>query len=173
MERIPADGWQLHAGHVERYRYAAAQVRAGETVNDVACGVGYGAVMLCTVAGVYRGYDRPGVPDSRFAGSGVRFVVCDLDDPAFAPDACDVTVCLETLEHVADPRRLAATLARTTLRALVVSVPTVPTCHGNPFHRHDFTAEEIPPMFTGFRVADRWAQPAELAHVWLLERRAA
>jgi SAM-dependent methyltransferase len=171
IQRIPAIGWEDYAGHVERYTYAASKIHPGETVNDVACGVGYGAALLAPVAGAYCGYDRPGVPDDRFLEHGqVRLVGCDLNDPDWRPDEADVTVCHATLEHVEDPWQLAATLAATTRRALVVSVPTEPTKHLNPWHLHDFTADEIPPLFPGFDVTDRWAQPDELGHVWTLKR---
>lgn len=164
-ERIAADVWQQHKGHVARYRYAARHVRPGETVNDIACGVGYASTLFRQ--GPYRGYDRPGAPDPRFPGS---FHVADLNDPQWEPAAADVTVCFETLEHVKDPARLAQVIAATTRRAIAVSVPVVPTKHVNPYHLHDFTTDDIPPMFDGFRVADEWPQPEELAHVWLFER---
>jgi hypothetical protein len=167
IERIPAEGWQAYTGHVVRYRWAASKVRPGEWVNDVACGVGYGAALLGPVD--YHGYDRPGVPDPRFGGI---HHAADLDDPAWRPEMADVTICFETLEHVRDPARLASVLAATTRRALLMSTPTQPTCHFNPWHLHDFTVEDIPPMFPGFQVAQRWAQPAELSHVWALERAA-
>lgn len=166
MERIPADGWHQHTGHVARYQYAAKCVRDGETVNDIACGSGYGALFL--LRGPYRGYDRPGIPDASFPGS---FHAADLDDPAWRPGVADVTVCFETLEHVKDPAHLAAVIAETSRRAILVSVPVVPTRLENPHHLHDFTEADIPPLFPGFRVADEWAQPEELSHVWLLERR--
>jgi hypothetical protein len=165
MERIPADSWKHHKGHTVRYLYAARHVRDGETVNDIACGVGYGSGFF--LKGPYRGYDRPGVPDTSFPGS---FYAADLDDPDWEPSRADVTVCFETLEHVQDPARLAAVIGRTTRRAVVVSVPVVPTKHLNPHHLHDFTAQDIPPLFDGFTVVDDWAQPEELSHVWLLER---
>lgn len=166
MERIPADGWHQHTGHVARYQYAAKCVRDGETVNDIACGSGYGALFL--LRGPYRGYDRPGIPDASFPGS---FHAADLDDPAWRPGVADVTVCFETLEHVKDPAHLAAVIAETSRRAILVSVPVVPTRLENPHHLHDFTEADIPPLFPGFLVADEWAQPEELSHVWLLERR--
>lgn len=166
MERIPADGWHQHAGHVARYQYAARHVRDGETVNDIACGTGYGSTFL--LRGSYRGYDQPGVPDPAFPGS---FHTADLDDPAWRPDTADVTVCFETLEHVHNPARLAAVIAATSRRAIAVSVPVVPTTHLNPHHLHDFTEQDIPPLFPGFAVVDEWPQPEELSHVWLLERR--
>lgn len=165
MERIPADTWHEHTGHIARYEYAARHVRDGETVNDIACGSGYGATLL--LRGPYRGYDRAGVPDASFPGS---FHAADLDDPEWTPSAADVTVCFETLEHVKDPARLAAVIAATTRRAIVVSVPVVPTKHLNPHHLHDFTGDDIPPLFPGFEVVDEWPQPEEFSHVWLLER---
>lgn len=166
MERIPADSWHQHTGHVARYQYAAAQILDGETVNDIACGTGYGATLL--LRGPYRGYDRPGIPDPAFPGT---FHAADLDDPAWRPDPADVTVCFETLEHVKDPARLAAVIAETSRRAIVVSVPVVPTKHLNPHHLHDFTTADIPPLFPDFTVTDEWPQPEEVSHVWLLERR--
>ncbi len=166
MERIPAATWDQHPGHVARYQYAAQHVREGDRVNDIACGSGYGAVLLPGCR--YRGYDRPGIPDASFPGD---FRPADLDDPAWVPEPAEVTVCFETLEHVKDPARLARVIATTTGRAIVVSVPVVPTRHENPHHLHDFTEADIPPLFDGFRVADAWAQPAEVSHVWLLERR--
>lgn len=167
MERIPANSWHEHPGHVARYQYAARHVLPGETVNDVACGSGYGALFL--MKGRYRGYDRPGVPDPQFPGS---FHAADLDDPDWAPSRADVTVCFETMEHVKEPMRLAQVIAASTWRAIVVSVPVEPTKHLNPHHLHDFTREQIPPLFTGFEVADEWAQPEELSHVWLLHKAA-
>jgi 2-polyprenyl-3-methyl-5-hydroxy-6-metoxy-1,4-benzoquinol methylase len=165
VERIPADTWHLHAGHVERYRYAATKIHPGERVNDVACGVGYGAALLGPVD--YHGYDRPGVYDARFGGT---FHPADLNDPGWLPELADATVCFETLEHVLDPAVLAHKLATSTRRVLLVSVPTEPTRHLNPWHLHDFSVEDIPPMFAGFQMVERWAQPTELSHVWLLER---
>lgn len=166
MERIPADSWHEHAGHVARYEYAARHVRDGDAVNDIACGVGYGAQLLRHAS--YRGYDRIGVPDVSLPGA---FLPANLDDPAWRPEAADVTVCFETLEHVKDPAHLAAVIAATSRRAVLVSVPVVPTKHLNPYHLHDFTTVDIPPLFPAFDTADEWAQPEELSHVWLFERR--
>lgn len=164
-ERISSDTWEQHKGHVARYSWAAQHVRPGETVNDIACGVGYGSGFF--LQGPYRGYDRPGAADPRFPGT---FHAADLDDPGWKPAAADVTVCFETLEHVKDPARLARVIAGTTRRAIAVSVPVVPTKHINAYHLHDFSREDIPPLFDGFEVAYEWPQPEELAHVWLFER---
>lgn len=177
MERIPADTWHTYAGHIERYEWAAQwcadHLDPGQTVNDVACGVGYGAQVLRNRAALtdlkYRGYDKPGVPDPSFPGG---FVGCDLDAEGWLPEAAAATFCFETLEHVQDPTVLAYKLARTTHRAIFVSVPVVPTVHQWGWHLHDFTEDDIPPLFPRFHVAEDWAQPRELSHVWRLERTA-
>lgn len=166
MERTPAEGWDEHHGHIARYAFAASRTLPGETVNDIACGSGYGSLIFSGHA-AYCGYDKPGVPSTTMPG---MFRGVDLDDPEWAPDLADVTVCFETLEHVKDPVRLARVITETTLRAIFVSVPVVPTKHMNPYHLHDFTGNEIPPMFPGFETVTEWPQPEELSHVWYLQR---
>lgn len=165
IERIGAD-WASYDGHVARYRYAAAHVAPHETVKDVACGVGYGATLVRCRR--YLGYDRPEV--TAVIGHTGQWIGCDLDAPEWWPVETDVTICVETLEHLADPAHVARTLADSTRRMIVVSVPVVRTTHANPYHRHDFEAEQVPPLFKGFGIAAEWAQPEELAHVWRLER---
>ena len=169
IERIPVTGWKAYRGHLERYAYAGRMTRPGEVVNDIACGVGYGCTYL--LHATYRGYDRPGVPQPRWFRGDFR--VADLDDPLWLPEPCDVTVCLETLEHVVDPVRLARVIAATTRRAVIVSVPIIETTNWNPHHRHDFSTTDIPPLFPEFDVSDEWDQPSDRAHVWTFERRVA
>lgn len=165
MERIPAESWQLHEDHVSRYRWAGPLVAPGAVVNDIACGVGYGATFLTHA--VYRGYDKPGIPAAdRFPGS---FHAADLNDPAWAPEPCDVTVCFETIEHVLSPWHLAGVICATTRRLIFLSVPLY-RHELNPFHLTTFTVADIPPMFGGFRVASDRPQPEANGHLWLLER---
>lgn len=168
-ERVPLPGWETYGGHLRRYLWAAFRAEPGERVNDVACGIGYGSTFF-PHAGSYRGWDKPGVPHGGFPGV---FAEVDIDDPAWMPDECDVTCCFETLEHVKDPARLAQVISATTLRAVFVSVPVVPTMHCNEFHRHDFTAADIPPLFPRFRVAEDWYQAEETSHCWMFVRAAA
>jgi hypothetical protein len=165
MERIPADTYAQYAGHCDRYRWAADLVNEGETVNDVACGSGYGSTFFPHA--VYRGYDRAGVPSEMFPG---EFHEADLDNSDWEPSPADASVCFETLEHVIDPAHLAQTLVRTTRRVIFVSVPVVPTTHMNGHHLHDFTREDVPLLFPGLRITEEWAQPEEMSHVWRFEK---
>lgn len=165
VERISADDWHEHEGHVRRYEWAASLIPIGSRVNDIACGVGYGAALLPHVN--YHGYDRPGVPVLTFPGT---FHEVDLNDADWSPDTADYTLCFETLEHVASPKRLAAVIVDRTRRGVFISTPVVPTTHFNPHHLHDFSVDDIPPMFPGFTVEQHWDQPSELSHVWYMVR---
>jgi hypothetical protein len=170
MERIPLNRWWTYTGHVARYRDAAVRVHAGETVNDLGCGIGYGSVFLDPSV-TYRGYDKHGIANASSAfGFPGTLIPSDLDDATWLPEPCDVTFCFETLEHLRDPAHTAAVISATTRRGVAVSVPTQPTKASNPYHRHDFTVEAIPPLFPGFDVVECWPQPSELAHVWWFQR---
>lgn len=158
--------WPQYGGHLRRYLWAAFRTEPGERVNDVACGIGYGATFF-PHASIYRGYDKPGVPHTGFPGV---FGEVDIDDPAWRPESCDVTCCFETLEHVKDPAGLAQVLMETSARAVFVSVPVIPTVHCNEFHRSDFTQEDVPPLFGEWVIADEWPQPEENSHVWMFAR---
>jgi hypothetical protein len=163
-ERIPADSWFTHVGHVRQYWFSMLQVRPGERVNDVACGVGYGSLFFPKAD--YLGYDKPGVPDAVFPGP---FAEADIDDRSWRPRDCDVSVTLGSLEHFRDPAEVARKLRETTARAIVVSVPTQPTMDANHFHLHDFTYDEVPLLFPHWTVAAVWDHPEELSHVWVFD----
>lgn len=167
-ERIGFENWWAHEGHVGQYRWAATKIRLGETVNDIASGIGYGAELI-EPAAHYVGYDKPEVARlSRPFPGGIHG--CDMDDPAWMPFDCDVTLTFGTLEHLKDPWLVAQKITETTGRAICVSVPTRPTKALNVWHLHDFTVDEIPPMFSGFRVVECWDHESELSHCWYFER---
>jgi SAM-dependent methyltransferase len=162
-ERIPEDVWRAQTGHVERYEWAASLVRPGETVLDVACGIGYGAEILFPRAGSYIGVDRPGVPSATFAELGT-FIETDIDSwtPRFG---FDVAVCFETLEHVRKPERLAKIISKAR-RLVLVSVPTVPTVGINRWHFRDFTEESLPELFPTLTLLEVRPQPQERSHIY-------
>lgn len=135
--------------HLERYRWAAARLPDGATL-DLACGVGYGSVMLAersTTAFVVGGdlaaeallvareqFRHPRVHYARGAGSGW------LRAERFAG-----IVSLETIEHVPDPegflRELVDRLAPGGV--LVASVPVTPSVDANPHHLTDFSRASL------------------------------
>lgn len=88
--------------HFRRYQFACGMVKPDARVGDLACGTGYGTVMLAAVAGHATGYDISPVIDivrSRYAKiSNVAFVQADIlrleETGKF-----DTIVSFETLEH--------------------------------------------------------------------------
>lgn len=148
LEPGDATGQETLALHLERYGFAADQLRPGRAL-DLACGVGYGTVLLAGRAGVrVVGVDRDEAAIAYALDrarrdpplSPVEFRIADalaFEDAA----GFDTIVSLETVEHVEDPGRLIERLAGL-LRPggrLVCSVPTTPSVDLNPHHRHDFS----------------------------------
>lgn len=167
VERITAGMVPSEHGHRYRYELAAGWLEPGERVLDVACGIGYGAKLMTDVTPVkYVGVDKI-VPDQEFAGLGKFYAGVNLDE--WVPDfEWDVSVCFETLEHVGNPEHLAKQVAKAK-RLIIVSVPTRPTKHFNPYHLHDFTVDDVLDLFSGHEVLHLEDQPDELSHIFVFK----
>jgi 2-polyprenyl-3-methyl-5-hydroxy-6-metoxy-1,4-benzoquinol methylase len=166
LERIPADSWRNHLGHVYRYELAAKLLRPHELVLDVACGIGYGAKVINEhlPSVQYIGVDKV-EPEPDFVGLGKWHSGVDLNE--WSPDFdFDVAICIETLEHLADPQNLVSQLKKAK-RLIIISVPTRPTIHMNPFHLHDFTVDDIIQYFDGHELIHIEDQPEELSHIFV------
>ncbi len=120
--------------HIARYTLALPFVRAGDTVLDVACGLGYGTAILTQGSQARRVI---GVDNSAYAIEYAR-ANYSADNPAcafhlgdaaglkiLADASVDLIVCMETLEHVASPEVFLAELDRVLRPSgrLIVSVP--------------------------------------------------
>jgi SAM-dependent methyltransferase len=88
--------------HFRRYQFACGTMGSGASVGDLACGTGYGTVMLATVAREAFGYDISPVVDvvrKRYAGiPNVTFARADILQIE-AEARFDAIVSFETLEH--------------------------------------------------------------------------
>ena len=149
LEPGSATGQETLDLHLERYRFAVNHLRGGR-VLDLACGVGYGSVMLAAAPGVALvvGGDVS-VEALRHARATYRdpHVVLGCGDYAawLRPGSFDAIVSLETIEHVHEPARLMREFA-SLLRPgglLVASVPVTPSVDANPHHRSDFTPKSF------------------------------
>lgn len=163
-----------------RTRYLLArQLAAGRRVLDLACGNGFGTVLLAEVAATVVGADvdagavetagrlnaRPNVRYERAAGGPLPFA-----DAAF-----DLVVCLETLEHLHahDQPAFVAELVRVLAPAglLVLSTPDRDTelTHGrvtgapNPFHLHTPSAAELDRLLAALPHRRTFAQLDQVA----------
>ena len=131
--------------HLERYHWAAARLQPG-VILDLACGVGYGSVLLAdlnpgtrvvgadisrdALSEARRTYQHPRVAFVRGNGGGA------LQSARF-----DTIVSLETIEHVPDPGQFFSELVDLLVPGgrLIASVPVTPSVDVNPHHRTDFT----------------------------------
>ena len=157
LEPEVATGSLVLAEHEARYRWAAAAV-AGLEVVDAGCGVGYGA-RICAEAGAAAvlGFDASphAIADAdaaaqawtdRAAAGRVRYEVRDLLDTGLSTASCDVAICFEAIEHVADPERALDELHRVVRRGgvLLISSPN-PGVYpsGNPHHVRELEPESL------------------------------
>jgi SAM-dependent methyltransferase len=157
--------------HLARYLFAAHFV-AGRSVADLCCGVGYGSNLLLDagavrVKGVDIAADAIAVAKQHYAGP--EFELGAADQPLDLREF-DVAVCLEGIEHVADPDQLLANMAGADLA--VVSSPNAEFFmggfSGNPHHRREWTRNEFQAVlsrhFSDVRMYFQWhhADPLDL-----------
>ena len=169
FERITGEQLSEQTGHVYRYELATSWMKPGDKVLDVACGVGYGAKLIADRVSVdYLGVDKI-TPEQEFTSFG-RFH-CGVDLMTWQPhEQFDVAVCFETLEHLPDTTHLVSVLKQTK-RIILVSVPTRPTKHVNPFHLQDFTVDDILDIFDDWELTHLEDQPEELSHIFVFTRK--
>lgn len=141
-----------------RYAFAGAFV-AGKRVLDIACGNGLGTVLLAESAASVVGADtsREAVETarSRFSRPNVTYHQLSGSILPLADEEFDVVVCLETLEHLAEPEqpRFLAELRRVLKDdgLIVLSTPDrdterryqLATGTSNPWHLHTPARAEL------------------------------
>jgi 2-polyprenyl-3-methyl-5-hydroxy-6-metoxy-1,4-benzoquinol methylase len=141
--------------HTERYHYAGRYLIEGN-VADIACGTGYGSYILATqysqkataVLAVDNNTEAIQYAAGRYTHHAIRFLEADIT--LFRPAmVLQNIVCLETLEHLADPAAFVKHIT-TYLQPdglFIASVPITPSMDANPYHLHDFTAASFKKMF--------------------------
>ena len=94
-------------------------IRGGDTVVDVGCGGGEALAFAAGLGAAVVGLDCDPIVIERLdermrttPARSYRGIVSDCDPIPLPDAAADVVICTEVLEHVADPSRLAAELAR-------------------------------------------------------------
>lgn len=140
--------------HLERYKFAAKFARG--RVLDIACGVGYGtyemnklvADKVTEFVGVDISHDCIQFAKTRYNDKKITFISGDA--MKFSdPQKFDTIVCLETIEHLPNPKlfvhHLAALLAPQGI--IIGSVPITPTVDINPYHVSDFTVYSFRELF--------------------------
>jgi 2-polyprenyl-3-methyl-5-hydroxy-6-metoxy-1,4-benzoquinol methylase len=140
-------------------RYSLAQTLcAGKRVLDISCGEGYGSSFLATkwgaaeVHGVDISEEAIGRARETFADARITFHCRPAEqlDDLFAAASFDLIVCLETMEHMPDARRLLTSLRRLLKPGgtLILSCPNdwwyyPQEGQGNPYHLRKYTHAEF------------------------------
>ncbi len=136
---------QLWYEHAHRYAIALG-LAEGRRVLDVGSGEGYGAAWLATraesVVGVDIAPDAVDHANSAYGTDRLRFRVGDAMALDAADFSADLVVCFETIEHVGDPGRVVAEIARVLAPGglVLISTPDADRSSGdNPFHQHELS----------------------------------
>lgn len=149
------DDLQVIYEHYHRYVLAAPWVK-GKDVLDLGSGEGYGADLLArtarNVVGIDIADDAVEHANRRYGREGVGFVVGSITDASWVePEAYDVVVCFEALEHVVEHQELIA-VVRKALRPGGLFVTSTPerTAYnedrsggGNPHHVRELDRGEF------------------------------
>jgi 2-polyprenyl-3-methyl-5-hydroxy-6-metoxy-1,4-benzoquinol methylase len=154
MNDVTFTGERLHGGDerfaidIARHRAAyeiARRHAAGDRVLDVGCGSGHGTTLLAGGEARVVGIDRV-FPDASSRSGGGHFVLGDLNAIPLAPRSFDLVVSFQVIEHLEDPTSYVDALAELMCQdgLALVSTPNIRTSDGvNPYHVHEYTAEEL------------------------------
>lgn len=153
---LPGVVGEIAYEHCHRYAFARRFV-AGRRVLDAACGEGYGAALLASVAQSVTGVDiEPRVVADAAARYGQRgnvvFEAASVTKLPLRDASVDAIVSFETIEHLAaaDQPQMIAEFARVLAPGgiLILSSPNRPQysdarCYRNPFHLCELDRDEL------------------------------
>ena len=149
--------------HIERYRFAAHQLKPGMSVLDIASGTGYGSAILqqagCDVIAADLGRDQ--LLQARSAHGIQRLVWANALYLPFRADQLDAVVTFETIEHVVEGRAFLEEMRRVLKPGgvFICSTPNILYTAHPPYHLKEYTIDEffalVQQVFPG---AARYAQ---------------
>lgn len=168
-ERIVPDETErgILAVHMKRYVFAEEACRNKE-VLDVACGTGYGAFHLSSLAksviGVDCSEEAISYASRRYQGPNVSFSIMDACFLSFPKESFDTICSFETIEHLSDVETYLGEMIRVLKKdgMYFVSTPCVMQTTQkpeNPFHRHEWAPSDFEGLLRKyFRVIKLYGQ---------------
>lgn len=157
-DMVPWYHKQMYYDHIDRYNFAKKYVQ-GKKVLDVACGTGYGCVMLAeagasSVVGIDNSKDTISYAKSRYSHKKVTYKVGDATQLKVRGDSFDTVVSFETLEHVRHYRKYLKEVVRVLKKdgEFIVSTPNkiLATEEANPFHLKEFELKEFRKLMSSY-----------------------
>lgn len=139
--------------HLHRYALAMELLK-GKKVLDIACGEGYGANLLSSVAASVTGVDIDPAVISRatntYRSPNLEFLTGSATELPVPADTYEAVVSFETLEHISQHEKMLAEIKRVLKPGglLLISTPDKKnysdrTGYKNPFHLKELYAEEF------------------------------
>lgn len=139
IPNIPGTLENLDIKHTQRYEWASAFTH-NKRVYDIACGAGYGSLLL--EASEYIGFDNS-LEAVEYAtkyyatNSSIAFFQADACAMSPTLDVTDVIVSFETIEHLKDPEAFLHWCARHG-KLLLISSPIRHSFGRSPFHLFEY-----------------------------------
>jgi len=138
--------------HQSRYLFAAQQLTSDALVLDCACGSGYGSYILkdyCSrVIGVDIDQQAVDFANRTYTAENLSYLCGDIRALSKTLEPVDTVICLETLEHVSDPRILMDGFMNVLKPdgKFIVSTPVRERSRDNPlnsYHVLEFTIDDL------------------------------
>ena len=150
-------------GQIPWYRYVAEQ-RAGTSILDAGCGLGFGLQVLRDAGCDATGQDV----DPRLESEHVR--ISPLS--AFAAKSVDTVIAIDVIEHVEDPEEFLASMARIARRDLFLTTPnwTAGKCTW-PYHLREYTPKQWDDLLSPFGDVELLKGNQEGSVRWPVKRR--
>lgn len=146
---IPSEQGEIRVEHYHRYALAM-RVAGGKSVLDVACGEGYGAALLCQVAGRVVGMDisEEAIAHARSTYgnySNLHFERRSVTQTGLPDESIDLVVSFETIEHLVEQEEMLAEIRRVLKPAglLLISSPNRPVYSEDGKFKNDFHVKEL------------------------------
>lgn len=154
--QVAPDVSGIRRDHVARYEFVARRLPKGSRVLDLACGVGYGSLILAEaghhVDAVDANPEAIAYAREHYAHPRITYICAKAEEIAgLEIGPTDAVVSFETIEHLADPAPFLAYCARH-VAALYASVPneTVFPHRGRiNFHHRHYTRAEFAALLSG------------------------
>lgn len=139
--------------HIHRYQFAAEYVRDKKCL-DIACGEGYGSMLLAQSAQSVVGGDVDSETvkwaKERYVKNNLEFITADISQLDLKSSDFDIVVSFETIEHIsaAAQKKAIKELKRVLKKdgLLFISTPSTESalhCKHNKFHEHEMSCEEF------------------------------